>query len=161
MPPLRGRAGTAGTIGMEYARQQLFCLHRIEPRSARGQTRGDDAACRCISGVKSSREAWRRFHQRIERFAVAHQMTEARHSTDFRWVVRNACGLQFSRCSATVAHPDRKNGFGKDSRCRCEYEPWPQLPPRRPTANASAVATFMTSTASFSPSAKSASRAAV
>ncbi len=42
-------------------------------------------------------------------------MPVARNCTGFGWVVRNSCRLEYFRRFAAVPHPNRKNGFGKNS----------------------------------------------
>ena len=161
----RDRGGLVG-VAREHGRRDRNRVGREQPRSTsigssqvrpvRRRTSADDAAGRGDVGREILRQARRRLHQRLERFAIAHQMHEAAHRVGSR--SRSAECRQLrrsSRASPLAADPDREDRLRRGShrsRCRASRSrpTW-----RRLGAEASAVGTFMTRTASLSGSASS------
>ena len=115
----------------------------------------------CEVGREIRRQARRRRHQGVLRLAVAHQMHEAADRVGFgRHKSRNAGALEDRRGRAAAADPDGEHRLRRYRSARCLRDDVDRRSARRRSPEASAVGTFMTSTASLSGSSSSASNAA-
>ena len=97
--------------GDGISRKQFPDLQRIEPASARR----DDARHHPPRGVhighEIRRQARRRFHQRIDRFAIAHEMHEAANGGGLGGEIRDSRGLERGGGRLVLADPNGQHGL--------------------------------------------------